>query len=328
MGDILHALPAITAFRAALPEAHLGWAVEPRWRPLLSPALVDQVHEVRTRDWKQKPVSFRTLKQILALRKDFRTARYDFAIDLQGSLRSAFLSRLSGAPRVFGPAAPRETPARTFYTHRVALHQPSVIAQAAELVHAATGLDLVPAPPLIGVPPDHAAAGEAIPATPTYLLLTPTAGWGAKQWPIPAYHELTQRLEALGHTILLNAGSAEDPTANAIAHGTHARVVSTSLADYIRLTRHAALVIGGDTGPVHLAAALGIPTLALFGPTDPARNGPHFPGARYTILRHPSSQTDHRRHQPTERGLASITVEEVYQAALALLLPPSNTESS
>ena len=322
MGDILHALPAVTALRAALPHAHLGWAVEPRWRALLSPSLIDRIHEIPTRDWKERPLSLRTLKQIFALRGEFRDARYDVAVDLQGSLRSAFLARLSGAPRIFGPAVPREAPARTFYTHRVALHQPSVIQQAAELLNAATGLGLTPISPTVGV---HQDVPQRVLGGVPYLLVTPTAGWGAKQWPIPAYNELIQRLEADGHTVLINAGNAADPTATAIARGTQAKVIATSLEDYLTLTRNAALVIGGDTGPVHLAAALGVPTLALFGPTDPARNGPHFPKAssraRYTILRHPTSVTDHRRHPATDRGLASITVEEVYQAAVALLHP-------
>lgn len=312
MGDIVHALPAVTALRRALPEARIGWAVEPRWRALLSSGLVDTIHEIPTRDWHARPFSFRTLKQILQLRAGFRMQEYDLAVDLQGSLRSAFLARLSGAPRVFGPAAPRESPARTFYTHRVALHQPSVIAQAAELLSKATGLPLVPVPPML--PQSAAITGAG-----RYLLVSPTAGWGAKQWPIPLYHELVQRLEATGHTILLNAGSADDPTAKAIASGNRARITALPLADYLALTRGAALVVGGDTGPIHLAAALGIPTLALFGPTDPARNGPHFPGARYTILRHPGSATTYKRTPATERGLASITVEEVYRAALALL---------
>ena len=321
MGDILHALPAVAALRAAFPGAHIGWAVEPRWRPLLSPTLISQIHEVPTRDWKARPLSLRTLRQILTLRRDFRAARYDLAVDLQGSLRSAFLARLSGAPRVVGSAAPRETPARTFYTHRIALHQPSVIAQAAELLSAATRIPLTPLAPPIGVPHDHRSEAEVIVGEIPHILITPTAGWGAKQWPIQSYQSLTQRLEQAGHPVLINAGHAEDPTAKAIAQGTKAKVISTSLEDYINLTRRAALVIGGDTGPVHLAAALGIPTLALFGPTDPARNGPHFPQATYTILRHSTSQTDHRRHPATEPGLQSITVEEVYQAALDLLRP-------
>jgi heptosyltransferase-1 len=314
MGDVLHALPAVTALRRALPEAHIGWAIEPRWRALLSPELVDAVHEVPTRDWKEAPVSLRTLRQILALRREFRAADYDVAIDLQGSLRSAFLARLSGAPRVFGAAEPRETPARTFYTHRVGLHQVSVVAQAVELVNAATGLALQAVAPVVGAVAEGVSTGGV-----AFVLISPTAGWGAKQWPVAAYNELIERLEAAGHTVLVNAGQAEDPTAKAVARGTRARVVATSLADFITLTRGAALVIGGDTGPVHLAAALGVPTLALFGPTDPARNGPHFPGGRATILRHPASVNSYKRYAAAELGLRSITVEEVYDAALALL---------
>lgn len=307
MGDILHALPAVTALRRTLPGAHLGWAVEPRWRPLLSPALIDQIHEIPTRDWKEKPVSVRTLKQVLALRRDFRDARYDLTVDLQGSIRSAFLARLSGASRVFGPATPREAPARTFYTHRVTFQKASVIAQAAELLHAATGLTITPVPPLLPPTAD-------VPGAP-YLLIAPTAGWGAKQWPIPAYNELIQRLESLGHTILLNTPNPRDP----ILAGTRARAIYPTLPELIALTRSAALVLGGDTGPVHLASALGVRTVALFGPTDPARNGPLFPRAEPAILRHPTSLTDHRRHSATEAGLARITVEEVLQAVLQQL---------
>ena len=314
MGDILHALPAVTAVRQALPQAHIGWAVEPRWRPLLSPALVDQFHEIPTRDWKAKPLSLRTLKQILALRSEFGEANYDVAVDLQGSLRSAFLARLSGAPRVFGLGAPRERPAKIFYTNRIAVQQPSVIAQAAELLNAATGLTLSPGKPILPV------ASTSVGAIP-YVLISPTAGWGAKHWPIPAYNELIQRLESAGHIVLLNAGASDDSTAKAIAQGTRAKVVTTSLAAFLNLTRQAALVIGGDTGPIHLAAAMSVPTLAIFGPTDPSRNGPHFPGARVTILRNPLSRNNYKRHAATERGLASITVEEVYEAALALLQP-------
>jgi heptosyltransferase-1 len=87
----------------------------------------------------------------------------------------------------------------------------------------------------------------------------------------------------------------------------------------IALTRRAALVIGGDTGPVHLAAALGRPTVALFGPTDPDRNGPAFVGARVTVLRDAASVTSHKRTTETEAGLARIRVEEVLAAALAML---------
>ena len=315
MGDILHALPAVTALREALPGAHIGWAIEPHWRALLSPRLVDRVHEIPTRDWKEKPVSLRTLQQILSVRAEFKQARYDVAIDLQGSLRSGFLARLSGAPRVVGAAVPREAPARTFYTHRVALHQPGVIAQAVELLNAAAELTLAAATPLL--PEGEAQALEA-----GYILISPSAGWGAKQWPRHAYQELIRRMEEAGYRVVLNGGRNPDERRAALTQDTHAIVVSSTVAELIALTRGAALVIGGDTGPMHLGAALGVPTLALFGPTDPARNGPHFPAARVEILRHPSSQTSLKRLAAIDAGLGRITVEEVYEAALRLLDHP------
>ncbi len=319
MGDILHALPAVSALRVALPDAYIGWAVEPHWRALLSPGLVDQVHEIPTRDWKEKPLSVRTLKQILGLRAELKLARYDLAVDLQGSLRSGFLARLSGAAKVVGAAVPREMPARTFYTHRVALYQPGVIAQAFELLNAATGLRLGPAPALLPEG-DPLPAGEGL--KPGYILISPSAGWGAKQWPRHAYQELIRRFEAAGYQVVVNGGRNPDERRAALTEDTHAVVQSSTVAELITLTRQAALVIGGDTGPMHLGAALGVPTLALFGPTDPARNGPYFPSARVKVLRHPSSQTSLKRLPGPDPGLQRITVEEVYEAALELLRHP------
>lgn len=319
MGDILHALPAVTALRIALPHAHIGWAVDPHWRPLLASALVDQVHEIPTRNWKDTPFSLRTLQQILSLRASFRLARYDVAVDLQGSLRSAFLARLSGAPSVFGPAAPREAPARTFYTQRVALREPNVIDQAAELLHAATGLTLVPARPILpndDLTPDIAALHGQ------FILLSPSAGWGAKEWPLALYHDLIQRLEAGGYHVVINGGQALKPSGPILTDDTRAHLLTSELAQLVSITRRAALVIGGDSGPVHLAAALGVPTLALFGPTDPARNGPDFPSARVIVLRNPASPTTYKRNPGPDPGLERITVEEVYKAALSLLATP------
>ena len=191
-----------------------------------------------------------------------------------------------------------------------------MIAQAAELVNAATGLDLGPAAPILP-------AGDAAAASPGgYILISPSAGWGAKQWPPKAYQELIRKLEHAGYRVALNGGRDLQERRSAITENTRATVLSCTLEQLISATRRAVLVIGGDTGPVHLAAALGVPALALFGPTDPARNGPHFPQASYKILRHPSSRTSHKRLAATDPGLERITVEEVYEAALGLLAQP------
>ena len=163
------------------------------------------------------------------------------------------------------------------------------------------------------------------------IVLAPTAGWGAKEWGAPNFSLLATELIGRGYRVLINAppltpGSAAIPpfhpahrTPDHVAETSGATLARTDLEGMMALVAGAALVIGGDTGPVHLAAALGVPTVALFGPTDPARNGPRFPGAHVAVIRHASSVTDHRRHQTTEAGLRQVRVEEVLAAALKML---------
>ena len=363
MGDILHALPAIAQLRAHFPGAFLGWAIEPRWATLLrsnpeaipsTPAmpLVDHLHEVPTRAWSKHPLSKATASSILALRRDLRTARYDLAIDLQGSIRSATIARLSGAPRILGPADPREAPARWLYRTRIPTPARHVIDQAHQIVEAAVAtLDPqaqhpIDTPSQLPLDPTAEAWANETLATPQStthaagqeptrtILLAPTAGWGAKQWPTANFAELAAALATRGHRILLNANPPlPDPTAQSVhdearnllppnLHG-NLQTIAATLPQLIALLRRVDLVIAGDTGPLHLAAALGIPVVALFGPTDPARTGPHSAGGTNTAnaitLRDPASRTDHRRHPTPEAGLTRIRVDTVLHAATTLL---------
>ena len=149
MGDVLHAMPAVAGLRLAFPRAVIGWAVEPRWAPLLSTragetTLVDRVHLVNTRDWKRRPGSSDTLRQILALRRELRAEQYDVCVDLQGSIRSAAIGRMAGATHFLGPERPRERQARWLYRERVPTAHANVIWQAAELVSAGMGRPIAP----------------------------------------------------------------------------------------------------------------------------------------------------------------------------------------
>ncbi len=329
MGDILHALPAVTGLRAALPGAHIAWAVEPRWLPLLEAPggarpLIDHVHLVNTRAWKQHPASLATLRDIAQLRRSLRSEHYDLAVDLQGSIRSAVIGSMAGAASFLGADAARERPARLLYRTRVSTTAPNVIDQAAEILTAATNRPSRPA--AITLPTDAAADSWAARFSPGFVLIAPTAGWGAKEWSAANYATLARALTQRGLNVLINATpGAPNPVANTIAEASGARIVPSTLPQMIALTRRAALVLGGDTGPVHLGAALGRPTVALFGPTDPARTGPAFPHARFTILRHPASRTDHTRHAATEAGLAQVRVEEVLNAVLEMLVPEGDS---
>ena len=151
------------------------------------------------------------------------------------------------------------------------------------------------------------------------ILLNPGAGWGAKQWPAERYGQVARELAGDGYTLLVNYGPGEEALAHSVAASSAgaAYPVRCSLGELIALTRRAELFIGGDTGPLHLAAALKVPVAAIFGPTDPARNGPF--GTRSVVLRNPESVTSHKRHTETEPGLFHITKDQVLAAARSLL---------
>ena len=312
MGDVLHALPAVTALRERWPECRIGWAIEPAWRSLIE-GVVDRVHLVPTRRWKQRLFHPSTASEIAALGREMRAERYDVCIDLQGSIRSAFIGWMAGAGRFVGSAAPREWPARWLYGERVPVRAAHVIDQGCELLGGALDLELAPARVKLGENPVPGVEGER------FCFLVPTAGWGAKQWPVERYRDLAASLRRQGLRVLVNAATADDRVAREIAAGGAAEVFPCGLEELATVVARAAVVIGGDTGPVHLAAALGVPVVALFGPTDPARTGPQgFPGSRVVVLRDASSRVDHRRHPEAETGLARVPVEQVLEAVRSL----------
>jgi heptosyltransferase-1 len=350
MGDVLHAMPAVAALRRLHPGYFLGWVIEPRWEPLLrtencatetsctgslavtdtvarcesAMPLVDMVHVAHARGWARAPFHPSTLRAVRTLREDLRRQRYDLVIDLQGAIRSAWIGRMAGA-RLVGEAQPREAPAKWFFHQRVPTRCVHVIEQATEVVAAAVGAPLEP----VQAPfPVNTAAERWCDSVPNgvlgaddrpVVLINPGAGWGAKRWPAQRYGTVARRLWEQGATVLINAGPGEHAMAEqvALASEGRARVLPMTLEQLIALTRRTALTIAGDTGPLHLACALGRPVVAIFGPTDPARNGPY--GVANAVLRHPASKRDHSRRHAPEAGLLSITEDEVTEAALALL---------
>ncbi len=139
-------------------------------------------------------------------------------------------------------------------------------------------------------------------------------------WPAERYGQVAKELAAKsGVHSFINYGPGEEELAVAVevASDGAARKISCSISELIALTRRARLFIGGDTGPLHMAAALNIPVVAIFGPTNPARNGPF--GTRAIVLRSASSTTDHSRHREPEQGLLEITVAEVAAASRKLV---------
>jgi len=369
MGDILHALPAITALRQAHPKWMIDWVVEPRWQALLraedavtqgletlaslssadgaaksvqhsdsrnsAQPLVDHLHLAPTKDWRKSPLSRKTILEIKALRAELRAAKYDAVIDLQGSIRSAVVARMAGSRRLIGEAQPRELPARWLFSERIATSGAHVIEQDIELASAIAGDKLIQVQPMLPIdpvaeawaaevlPPNTGARGGEQPA----VLINPGAGWGAKRWPVQRYDAVAQGLIDLGFRILVNAGPGEEKLAEVIARGTGGAAIPLNCSDaqLIAIMRRIALVVAGDTGPLHLACALGRPVVGIYGPTDPSRNGPF--GTNFRVIRNPQSRRDHTRRESTETGLLTIQPDDVLRAADALLYPETAPET-
>jgi heptosyltransferase-1 len=360
MGDILHALPAVTALRQAHPKWVIDWVVEPRWQALLTaeqsaeklenrcPAqpLIDHLYFALTKKWRKAPFSRQTLHEIRALRAALRGREYDAVIDLQGAIRSAVVARLAGGRRRIGEAEPRERAARWLYSERVATRGAHVIEQDLELASAIAGDELAPAAPWLPVDPAAEAWADTIlppaanqqgpPRTglrqwsgnQPVVLINPGAGWGAKRWPAERYAAVAQGLVERGCRVLVNAGPGEEPLAEVIVHGTGcaATPLACTLAQLVALTRRVSLAVAGDTGPLHLACALGRPVVGVYGPTDPSRNGPF--GTQFEVLRSPQSRRDHSRHKAPEAGLLTIQPKEVLRAAERLLYPEAAPETA
>jgi heptosyltransferase-1 len=335
LGDVIHALPAVTALREAFPEATLGWLIEERWAELLCTLaaprsgprsrqrpLVDRIHSVNTRQWRTSPFSFQTWERIGAGLSDLRAERYEVAIDFQGAVRSSMLARWSGAPTVCGFAQPRENPATMFYTRQVIARGDHVVEQNMSSAEAVAGHALKIAP--VEFPCDSAAESECgrwlkERGIGEFALLNPGAGWGAKQWPAKRFGQVAKLLKEEGVQSVINFGPGEEGIAVVAsdASGGAATTFQGSLTQLIALTRRASLFIGGDTGPMHLAAALGIPVVGIFGPTNPARNGPF--GTPHIVLRSPASFNSYKHVARPDDGLLEINVEQVTSAARQLL---------
>jgi heptosyltransferase-1 len=332
MGDILHAMPAVTALRVKHPEWFIGWAVEPQWRGLLaaegaetrSPAMpiVDELHIIPAKAWARRPFSGQTIEQMRQIRRELRSAQYDVCLDLQGAVRSAMLGKWAHSKRLIGEEQPREWAARYLFDEAVPTQGVHVIEQGMEVANAIISEELQVTLPWLPVGENAERWCDetlAVFEGKRFVILNPGAGWGAKRWPAERYGEIARLFIERGYGVIINSGPGEERLAEEVNQGARnkALALSPALDELIALTRRTALVIAGDTGPLHLASALGKPVLGIYGPTDPARNGPF--GGRFRVLRHPESKRDHSRRAEPEAGLLTITPNEVWNAAMELL---------
>jgi len=319
LGDIIHTFPAVAALRESFPLARIVWLTHPRWEFLVHRSrLASEVWTVETR-------ALSSLQESVGrLRQNSWTA----AIDYQGLWKSAMLPFFGGATRRIGfsSATVREFGVPVLYTERVETSRAHITEQNGDLSLRA-GAQRGTASGSLQIPEeDQAAACSRLreQALDRYVVLSPGGGWRSKCWPAERFGALCRKLhESLGLRCVVNAGPGDDDLAAALLNASGdagAFVYRSSLGELMALLRGAACVVAGDTGPLHLAAALGTRTVALFGPTDPARNGPYRGGeaqgngCKDIVLRASGVRTTHKRGSQPHPSMLALSVDQVFDA--------------
>ncbi len=320
LGDIVHTLPAVAGLRESFPHADIVWLTDLRWKPLIeSCSIVTEIWAAETR-------SFSSMREILVRIRD---KQFDTAVDYQGLWKSAGLPFFGGVRRRIGFSSEtiREFGVPILYTDRVRCSATHIADQNGELSLRA-GARAPVAPVNLSVPAREAENVERLlrgNAVDRFVVLSPGGGWRSKCWPPDRYGALCQKIHAvLGLACVLNYGPGEEDLISTIKTASgNARTIAWNLPleKLMALLRSAICIVGGDTGPLHLAVALGTPSVVLFGPTDPSRNGPYRAvgcsgpaPAKDIVLRSPHATTTYKRENHADPSMLEIQVDAVFDA--------------
>jgi lipopolysaccharide heptosyltransferase I len=317
IGDIVHALPVLNLLRTHWPAAHISWVVSTACASLLEGH--PQIDELIPFERRQFGKGWRKPSAALGLfhfMQSLRERQFDLVIDLQGLFRSGWMSWRTGAPVRVGPAEAREM-GWIFYTHRVETGFPHGHAVDRYLkVADALGLGRTPARCVFATTDgDRASTAKLLPNdVHRYAVMLPGANWSTKRWPPEKFAALVEPLRQQYGLASIIAGGAGDAKLAARIPGALDLTGKTNLRQLVALLERADLVIGNDTGPMHIAAALDRPIVALYGPTNPDYTGPY--GRLNTVVRHPIECSPclsrHCSHKSCLRKLeADIVLEAV-----------------
>jgi heptosyltransferase I len=323
LGDVVHAIPVAAALRKAFPATRIDWLVSAKHRAILDLVpVIDRRLVINDRNDAEGGSS------LPAAIRELRAAQYDVVLDLQGLIKSALLARTSGAPRVIGFSSryARERLARMFYTEaydpgRGGIYDPRetrhVVAINLALLET---LGLTPVKPEfpIETPASDVAAAVARQTGGRYALINPGAAWPNKRWPPARFAAVARAIRARTElTSVVLWGPDERALAEeVVAAADEAALLSppTTIGDLVALARGAAIMISGDTGPTHVASAVGTPIVGLYGPTRPSRNGP-LSAHDVCVSREAICQCHHLRQCARDRMcLLDIEVDEVMSA--------------
>jgi heptosyltransferase-1 len=319
LGDVVHTFPAVSGLRKSFPNSEIVWLTHPKWEFLVqSAALAREVWTVDTRDWGN-------VRRILAR---IREHRFQTVIDYQGLWKSAALGFLAGVPQRigFGSESVREWGVPILYTERVRVDASRHVSDQNGELSARAGAFIPTGEVNLQIPEQDQTVVSArlqMDGIDDYIVLSPGGGWRSKCWPAERYGQLADRIEQeLSLRCVLNTGPEESElTAQVTAAAGNAKPHSFvgSLGQLMALLGRAKAVIAGDTGPLHLADAFGAPVVAIFGPTDPARNGPYRKNG--VVLRWENAVTSYKRGTKPDESLTHISVDEVMNAVRGLLRP-------
>jgi heptosyltransferase-1 len=338
LGDILHALPGFADLRSSFPTARIDWLVGNRAAFLLSAVEgIDHIYVIDTNALIEAPFTASGWRKVLEVIRVLRTQQYDYSVDFQGLLRTAFLGLISRARiRVgFSKELVRERPAHWFYDRRLQKPptQPHIVEQNRRLAGLA-GAHSVSAPLKFHAPePDVKSVNDLLARErlSEFVVLNPGGGWPTKRWKPERFGALASRIQAELHLpVVVTTGPGEDMLYETIAahcSGVRPLHFPVSFLQLIPLFSRARLLVGGDTGPFHLACALGTPVVGIFGPTSSVRNGPWQEGDE-ALARTLDCSSCHRRTCPTNNECMEIMVEEVFSAVVRRLKNAGGPESA
>jgi lipopolysaccharide heptosyltransferase I len=323
LGDIVLALPALAALRRSFPDAEISWLVRPEFAPLLE----NHPHLTRIIPFDRKFLatawySRKAFAAFIALIRQLRSSGFDVVFDFQGLFRTAFLAWLSGCKNRFGMADAREF-GRIFYTHNVPQDQDCIhlVDYYLKIIRAAgtsnTDVQFVlPVAPVAVDSVKNLLTDNGVKAN-HYAILVPGAARANKRWPIERFAQLADKISsAFGLSIIVTGSPSERDHIEKLKETANAHVANlagkTSLAELVALLKDARLVVSGDTGPGHIAAALGVPVVLIFGPTNPARVEP-YKRNECVVAIDPNGRGLKADSYDPGHSIEGITVEQVYQ---------------
>lgn len=337
LGDVIHTLPVLSALRRHWPDAHIAWAVEAMFKDLLvnNPDL-DEVIEVHTQHWRRawNPKSF---FDILGMAQSIRRKQFDLVLDMQGLLKSGLVTWLSGAKKRIG--FHRKDCRESFSANFTNIHAARtnsihhIVDKNLSLLNK-LGIDPAPVKFPIHIPDDAVAfASHWLKEQPklaghSFSVIHPGVGYETKAWPLERFAQLADRMQKeLNQPVVIAWGPGLNAHRQRIASAMQTETLlgpeTPSLFHAMALYKEARQFIGGDTGPLHLCAGMGIPVIALHGPTDPRRNGPY--GSIHEVVEtpQPCSYCFKRTCPTNNECMSAVTVDQVFSAVKYNLTQPA-----